>query len=202
MNMNTSISGGRGSASQGAAAWRPRAPARAGGFTLVELLVVIAIIAILAAMLLPALTAAKAKVQTIECLSNLKQIGIALTAYSDDYADGLIPAQYSPRKGFPFEDGWPTILNNLRYLPAVPTKGYYELPRAGRCFVAPPGCRRCTPRSPSRGSIRRALKPAPLLRVTPPTGISLSAGTGLTGRLRALKFGPLFVCPWTTGNSS
>jgi prepilin-type N-terminal cleavage/methylation domain-containing protein len=139
MNMNTSISGGRGSASQGAAAWRPRAPARAGGFTLVELLVVIAIIAILAAMLLPALTAAKAKVQTIECLSNLKQIGIALTAYSDDYADGLIPAQYSPRKGFPFEDGWPTILNNLRYLPAVPTKGYYELPKSRTVFRCPAG---------------------------------------------------------------
>jgi prepilin-type N-terminal cleavage/methylation domain-containing protein/prepilin-type processing-associated H-X9-DG protein len=84
---------------------KPRRRADAGGFTLIELLVVIAIIAILASMLLPALSKAKEKATQVQCLSNLKQMNLALFMYADDH-DGIFPGAASKGSYEPMKEDW------------------------------------------------------------------------------------------------
>jgi prepilin-type N-terminal cleavage/methylation domain-containing protein/prepilin-type processing-associated H-X9-DG protein len=88
------------------------------GFTLIELLVVIAIIAILAAILFPVFAQVREKARQSSCTSNLKQLGLALFQYTQDYDENYPQAAYDN-----WGNSWPVLVS-----PYVKTYAVYRCP--------------------------------------------------------------------------
>ncbi len=90
------------------------------GFTLIELLVVISIIAVLASLIAPAVQSARRAARKLECLNNIRQVGLAMVAFSSNTGGGLpyltsdIPISNGNGTGFIYGAGWP-----MQLLPAL-----------------------------------------------------------------------------------
>jgi len=101
---------------------------RRRGFTLIELLVVIAIIAILAAILFPVFAKAREKARQVTCLSNCKQMGLAIMQYIQDYDETYPPCKrHDDESPFLLRSTIVTLLD-----PYMKSKGVWTCPSQGR----------------------------------------------------------------------
>jgi general secretion pathway protein G len=90
-----------------------------GGFTLIELLVVIGIIALLASILFPVFASARGKAREIVCVSNMRQIGMAISLYAQD-ADDRYPYAADPSDKYATPPIWPAAdINMIDAMPLI-----------------------------------------------------------------------------------
>lgn len=87
------------------------------GFTLMEMLVVIGIIGVLAGLLMPVFARARESARRSKCISNMRQIGSAITMYADDWDGFIYPAVYNegwkaPMGRYPTGSAWPYAIGN------------------------------------------------------------------------------------------
>lgn len=108
-----------------------RVPRQSPGFTLIELIVVVAILALLAALLLPAYNNVVARGQAAKCISNLKQIGAAVAGYAGDH-DGAFPRGGWGGGGIPLD---PPATDGIGWLTDI----YPYLDQRREVFICPAG---------------------------------------------------------------
>ncbi len=109
---------------------RYSSPGFSSGFTLIELLVVISIIALLIAILLPTLQSARSSARSVLCLSNLRQLGVSVYGYSNDFENYIIPSEVRPSR-----DTYAQILVDGEYIigPDIGTVAGPVTPSGLRC---------------------------------------------------------------------
>jgi len=108
-----------------------------GGFTLIELLVVIAIIAVLVALLLPAVQQARESARRAQCKNNLKQLGVALNSFEENYGNYPLGMTDDDGKNF----GWGTYflpyMDNGAVYEQLVSAGLWTFPRGGVPLIDP-----------------------------------------------------------------
>lgn len=125
----------RGSRSSAKGAFRSP-PGLPASFTLVELLVVVAVIAVLAALMAPSLKSARDKAKEVQCLSNMRQIGIAMRAYSASYGGWVLPYGEDVN-GSPLTEYWAGALDCMLKGKPISFQAYIDPPSMWNCPANP-----------------------------------------------------------------